>query len=188
MKKIIVMLMLLAPMAVFAQKFGHVDTQAIIQSLPEVSKVNGELEALGKQYQNELQTMQDEINRKADEYEKTKSTMNATKQQETDDKHVNVYVKVDEGQKYYIRDIKWVGNTVYTTDRLNELLTMKSGDVYNQTLLEKRLRGDDDAVGNLYWNNGYVFSSIDPTEVNIVVVRHGQSSLWVGVRRVSLLV
>ena len=85
-----------------------------------------------------------------------------------DDKHVNVYVKVDEGQKYYIRDIKWVGNTVYTTDRLNELLTMKSGDVYNQTLLEKRLRGDDDAVGNLYWNNGYVFSSIDPTEVNIV--------------------
>ena len=84
MKKIIVMLMLLAPMAVFAQKFGHVDTQAIIQSLPEVSKVNGELEALGKQYQNELQTMQDEINRKADEYEKTKSTMNATKQQETE--------------------------------------------------------------------------------------------------------
>ena len=47
------MLMLLAPVAVFAQKFGHVDTQAIIQSLPEVSKVNGELEALGKQYKYE---------------------------------------------------------------------------------------------------------------------------------------
>ena len=84
MKKMIVMLMLLAPVAVFAQKFGHVDTQAIIQSLPEVSKVNGELEALGKQYQNELQTMQDEINRKDEEYQKTKSTMNATKQQETE--------------------------------------------------------------------------------------------------------
>ena len=84
MKKIIVMLMLLAPVAVFAQKFGHVDTQAIIQSLPEVSKVNGELEALGKQYQNELQAMQDEINRKDEEYQKTKSTMNATKQQETE--------------------------------------------------------------------------------------------------------
>ena len=78
------MLMLLAPVAVFAQKFGHVDTQAIIQSLPEVSKVNGELEALGKQYQNELQAMQDEINRKDEEYQKTKSTMNATKQQETE--------------------------------------------------------------------------------------------------------
>ncbi len=85
-----------------------------------------------------------------------------------DEKHVNVYVKVEEGQKYYIRDIKWVGNTVYTTDRLNELLTLKKGDVYNQKLMDKRLREDDDAVGNLYWNNGYVFSSIEPTDVNIV--------------------
>jgi outer membrane protein insertion porin family len=85
-----------------------------------------------------------------------------------DDKHVNIYVKVEEGQKYYIRDIKWVGNTVYTTDRLNELLTLKKGDVYNQKLMDKRLREDDDAVGNLYWNNGYVFSSIEPTDVNIV--------------------
>ena len=41
---------MLAPMAAFAQKFGHCDTQAILQSLPEISKVNGELEALGKQY------------------------------------------------------------------------------------------------------------------------------------------
>ena len=85
-----------------------------------------------------------------------------------DEKHVNIYVKVEEGQKYYIRDIKWVGNTVYTTDRLNELLTLKKGDVYNQKLMDKRLREDDDAVGNLYWNNGYVFSSIEPTDVNIV--------------------
>lgn len=78
------MLLMLAPMAAFAQKFGHVDVQAIMQSLPELSKVNGELEALGKQYQNELQAMQDEIQRKSDEYEKTRSTMNATKQQETE--------------------------------------------------------------------------------------------------------
>ena len=84
MKKIIVMLMMLAPMAAFAQKFGHCDTQAILQSLPEISKVNGELEALGKQYQNDLESMQNEINRKAEDYEKTKSTMNSTKQQETE--------------------------------------------------------------------------------------------------------
>ena len=84
MKKVIIMLMMLAPMAAFAQKFGHVDVQAIMQSLPELSKVNGELEALGKQYQNELQAMQEEIQRKSDEYEKTRSTMNATKQQETE--------------------------------------------------------------------------------------------------------
>ena len=56
-----------------------------------------------------------------------------------DPKHVNVYVKVDEGKKYYIRNIKWVGNTVYTTDYLSRLLDMKKGDVYNQTYLNKRL-------------------------------------------------
>lgn len=84
MKKVLIALMMLLPMASFAQKFGHVDVNNIMQTLPELSKVNGELEALGKQYQNELQAMQDEIQRKADEYEKTKSTMNATKQQETE--------------------------------------------------------------------------------------------------------
>jgi outer membrane protein insertion porin family len=84
-----------------------------------------------------------------------------------DPKHVNIWIKVDEGQKYYIRNIHWVGNTVYTTDYLNAVLGMKPGDVYNQKLLSKRLKEDDDAVGNLYYNNGYVFSNIDPVEQNI---------------------
>ena len=84
-----------------------------------------------------------------------------------DDKTVNIYVKVEEGQKYYLRNIEWVGNTIYSTDRLNYLLRMKRGDVYNQTKLEERLSTDEDAVGNLYYNNGYVFYSLDPVEVNI---------------------
>ena len=84
-----------------------------------------------------------------------------------DPKHVNIWIKVDEGQKYYIRNIHWVGNTVYSTDYLNAVLGMKPGDVYNQKLLGKRLKDDDDAVGNLYYNNGYVFSNIDPVEQNI---------------------
>lgn len=85
-----------------------------------------------------------------------------------DDKHVNILVKVDEGTKYYLRNITWVGNTVYATDYLNALLGMKKGDVYNQTLMSKRLTEDDDAVGNKYWNNGYLFYNLQPTEVNIV--------------------
>ena len=85
-----------------------------------------------------------------------------------DPKHVNIYVKVDEGKKYYIRNIKWVGNTVYSTDYLSRLLDMKKGDVYNQTYLNKRLSQDEDAVGNAYWNNGYLFYNLQPTEVNIV--------------------
>ena len=85
-----------------------------------------------------------------------------------DEKHVNVYVKVDEGQRYYIRNITWVGNTIVTTDWLNATLGMKKGDVYNQKLMQKRLSEDDDAIGNYYWNNGYLFYNLQPTEVNIV--------------------
>ncbi len=85
-----------------------------------------------------------------------------------DEKHVNIRIKLEEGQRYFLRNINWVGNTVVTTEYLNALLEMKKGDVYNQKQLNKRLREDDDAVGNYYWNNGYVFSNIDPVEVNIV--------------------
>jgi outer membrane protein insertion porin family len=85
-----------------------------------------------------------------------------------DEKHVNVLVKVEEGDKYFLRNVSWVGNTVATTDGLNKTLGMESGDVYNQRLINKRLLEDDDAVHNFYYNNGYVFSSVEPTEVNIV--------------------
>ena len=85
-----------------------------------------------------------------------------------DDKHVNVYVKLDEGQKYYLRNITWVGNTMVTSDYLSAVLGMKKGDIYNQKLLKKRLTDDEDAVGNYYWNNGYLFYNLDPVEVNIV--------------------
>lgn len=85
-----------------------------------------------------------------------------------DDKHVSIYLKVDEGKKYYIRNISWVGNTIFSTDYLSALLGMKKGDVYNQKLMNKRLSEDDDAVGNEYWNRGYLFYNLQPTEINIV--------------------
>ena len=85
-----------------------------------------------------------------------------------DDKHVNVLVKLEEGQKYFIRNITWVGNTIIATDQLDGLLGMKKGDVYNQRQLNKRLTEDEDAVGNFYWNKGYLFYQLKPTEVNIV--------------------
>lgn len=85
-----------------------------------------------------------------------------------DPKHVAIRVKIDEGKKYYVRNITWVGNTVYNTDVLSRLLDMKKGDVYNQKHLSKRLTEDEDAVGNAYWNHGYIFYNLQPTEVNIV--------------------
>lgn len=86
MKKLVLMLLLCAPLTLFAQnaKFGHVDAQSIMQSLPEFIKARGELEALSKQYENDMKAMQDEIQKKSDEYDRTKSTMNETKRQETE--------------------------------------------------------------------------------------------------------
>lgn len=85
-----------------------------------------------------------------------------------DQNHVNVYLKVDEGERYYLRNITWVGNTVITTDDLNAILGMKKGDVYNQKHIQKRLKEDEDAVGNYYWNKGYLFYELEPVEVNVV--------------------
>ena len=82
--------------------------------------------------------------------------------------YVDIVIRVEEGQKYYVRNIDWVGNTLYTTDFLNQELRMKKGDVYNQTHLTKRLNSDQDAIGNLYYNNGYLFYQLHPVEVNVV--------------------
>ena len=85
-----------------------------------------------------------------------------------DDKKVDILIRVDEGQRYYVRNIEWAGNTVYNTVDLERILGMKRGDVYNQKLLDDRLKDDEDAVGNLYYNNGYVFYQLDRTETKVV--------------------
>jgi len=88
-----------------------------------------------------------------------------------DDKSVDVYISLEEGKKYYISDIKWVGNTVYPTDWLNGILGIEPGSVYNQKLLNKRMKDDDDAVANYYMDNGYLFYQLVPVEKNV----HGDS-------------
>ena len=84
-----------------------------------------------------------------------------------DDKTVDIYMKVHEGDKYYLRNITWVGNTVYPSELLDEQLRMKRGDVYNQKLMNDRISNDEDAIGTNYYNHGYVFYHLDPVEVNI---------------------
>lgn len=84
-----------------------------------------------------------------------------------DEKSVDVYIHLEEGKKYYVSDIKWVGNTIYPSDRLSDILGIKDGDVYNQKLINKRTLEDDDAIANYYMNNGYLFFNIVPIEKNI---------------------
>lgn len=85
-----------------------------------------------------------------------------------DDKSVSVYITVDEGKKYYFRDIKWIGNTVYPFEYLDAILNIKKGDVYNHKHLMERIQTDEtDAVSKLYQDRGYLFSQIEPVEVLI---------------------
>ena len=85
-----------------------------------------------------------------------------------DDKSVSVYLTVDEGKKYYFRDIKWIGNTIYPFEYLDAILNIKKGDVYNHKHLMERLQTDEtDAVSKLYQDRGYLFSQIEPVEVLI---------------------
>lgn len=85
-----------------------------------------------------------------------------------DDKSMNIYLKIDEGRQYFIRDITWVGNTVYSSDFLNQVLGIEKGEVYNQKRLNKRLYEDEvDAITNIYMDNGYLFYEINPVEIRV---------------------
>ena len=84
-----------------------------------------------------------------------------------DEKTVDVYLTIEEGPLYHIRSIQWVGNTLYQADWLTQVLSMSPGDVYNLKKMHERLIVHDDAVTSIYMNNGYLFFSAVPVEVNI---------------------
>ena len=85
-----------------------------------------------------------------------------------EDNTVDVWLRFEEGGQYFIRNINWVGNTVYNSEQLSVMLGMKKGDVYNQKKIQERTRDDDDAIGKMYYNNGYVMFQLNPVEANIV--------------------
>jgi len=86
------------------------------------------------------------------------------------DNRVGLKIKVDEGKQYFIRDIKWVGNSVYRKEDLERLLNLEKGAVYNQSHIADRINGSSgaqDAVSNLYQDFGYLFSRLTPVESKI---------------------
>jgi len=83
------------------------------------------------------------------------------------EKTVDIFLDIEEGQQYFLKDIRFVGNTKYPSDQLEYVLGMKPGDVYNQKKLSDRLNVEDDAVANLYMNQGYLFFNADPVEVDV---------------------
>ncbi|MGC6431759.1 MAG: BamA/OMP85 family outer membrane protein [Jejuia sp.] len=86
------------------------------------------------------------------------------------DKTISLHIKVEEGDLYKFGDISFIGNTVYTDEQLNRYIRIKKGDTYNGVLLQERIQDnskpDANDIVNLYQNNGYLFSSINPVEVS----------------------
>ena len=89
-----------------------------------------------------------------------------------EDNKIDVVIKMQEGNKYYFGNVDFIGNSVYSDAQLSRVLGIKAGDTYNGVLLRKRIadqtKPDGDDLTNLYQNNGYLFSSINPVEVSAV--------------------
>ena len=79
-------------------------------------------------------------------------------------------IEVTEGEKYFFGDIKWIGNSKYDSEKLNELLSIKEGEIFDQKLLEERLfmsrNGND--ISSLYMDDGYLFFQANPVESSII--------------------
>ncbi len=86
-----------------------------------------------------------------------------------DEKTININLEINEGSKYFIRSINWVGNSKYTSGRLDSTLGIKPGDAYNKSVLDTRLymnpNGSD--VSSLYMDEGYLFFQITPVEKKV---------------------
>lgn len=80
---------------------------------------------------------------------------------------IGIRIKVDEGKQYFLRNVDWVGNSIYPKELLDRALNIKKGTVYNQTLINKKLTLDEHAVSSLYLDYGYLFSRLTPVESKI---------------------
>ena len=83
---------------------------------------------------------------------------------------VGLMIKIDEGKQYFLRNVDWVGNSVYRKEDLKKVFNVEKGTVYNQSLIDDRLNGSagaQDAVSNLYQDHGYLFSRLTPVEAKI---------------------
>lgn len=87
----------------------------------------------------------------------------------TSDHTIGISITVNEGKKYYFRNITWVGNTKYSAKTLSEILGIEKGDVYSQAKLDKRLYMNPDGrdVSSLYMDDGYLFFQLTPVETTV---------------------
>jgi len=107
------------------------------------------------------------------------------------DKGYNINVKLNEGKKYYIGDISFIGNTAYSTEFLQKLLGYKKGEIYDAVGFNKKVgedggKEDDTDIKSLYLNNGYLFSNVTPVEKGVrgdsidveIRIKEGEKASW----------
>ncbi len=83
------------------------------------------------------------------------------------DNRIDLYLNIEEGNKYYFGDVDWIGNTKYPAEFLGAVLGIEKGDVFDQKVLDDRLFIDEDAVNGVYLDNGYLFFQLTPVEVSV---------------------
>ena len=107
------------------------------------------------------------------------------------DKGFNINVKLNEGKKYYLGDVSFVGNTAYSTDYLQKVLGYRKGEIYDAVGFNKKVgedggKEDDSDIKSLYLNNGYLFSSVTPVEKAVrgdsidveIRIKEGEKASW----------
>jgi len=80
---------------------------------------------------------------------------------------IGIRVKIEEGKRYFFRNITWIGNTKNTAEELDRLLKIKKGDYYDRVALDKRLNIDEESVSSIYQNQGYLFFNATPVEAKV---------------------
>lgn len=85
------------------------------------------------------------------------------------DGKININIDINEGNRYYFRNITWKGNSIYSDAQLTQVLGIESGDAYDSELIETKLRfsQDNSDISALYLDRGYLFFQIDPIETSI---------------------
>ena len=100
-----------------------------------------------------------------------------------DDETLGIDIKISEGNRYYIRNVNWVGNSVYSTEQLQSMFGVRKGDVYDKKSMHKRLgigkeqNPEEMSIASMYQNSGYLASQVEPAEIIV-----GPDSLDIEIR------
>lgn len=145
---------------------GSLSKHKLIRAMKKTKEKNWRYFFRSKKY-SEKEFKKDRVSliEKYNEFGFRDAKIESYKVEKISDNKVNININVDEGSRYYFNDILWVGNTVYPSEFLSRFLKIEKGDIYNKTHLDKRLSTDEDAVSNLYYDNGYLFSHLMAKEI-----------------------